>query len=61
VRAGGAVFSGSKRARVAVRRWLEDVDQELADAGVEALCKMMFNGRTERIVLPRALAAVVFA
>ena len=57
---GGAVFSGSKRARVLVRRWPDNVRVELAEAGVERLVETMYDGQRERIVLPPAVAAVAF-
>jgi hypothetical protein len=58
---GGAVIIGARHARVIVRRWAADVDQQLADAGVEHLVRTMYGGRRERIVLPPAIAAVAFA
>jgi hypothetical protein len=57
---GGAVFSGSKYARVLVRRWPESVRPEVADAGVRRLVELMYGGQRERIVLPPAVAAVAF-
>jgi hypothetical protein len=57
---GGAAISGSKRARVLVRRWPEDVRLDVAEAGVERLVQTMYGGRRERIVLPQAVAAVAF-
>jgi hypothetical protein len=57
---GGAVYSGSKHARVLVRRWPENVRPEVADAGVRRLVELMYGGRRERIVLPPAVAEVAF-
>ncbi len=57
---GGAVLSGSKRARVLVRRWPDNVRVELADAGVRLLVETMYGGHPERIFLPPAVAAVAF-
>jgi hypothetical protein len=57
---GGAALSGSKRARVIVRRWPGNVRVELADAGVRLLVETMYGGQRERIVLPPAVAAVAF-
>ena len=54
-----AVFSGSRRARVLVRRWPETVSQDVADAGVERLVELMYGGDRQRIVLPPVLWAVV--
>ncbi len=57
---GGAVFTGSRRARVLVRRWPHNVQVELADAGVGLLVSTMYGGQRERIVLPAAVAEVAF-
>jgi hypothetical protein len=55
-----AVLSGAKLARVLVRRWPESVSAELAEAGVERLVELMYDGHRERIQLPRAVAEVAF-
>jgi hypothetical protein len=57
---GGAVLSGSRRARVLVLRWPDTVQLALAEAGVARLVRTMYDGRRERIVLPPAVAAVAF-
>lgn len=57
--AGGAVWTGDKRARVIVRRWPATVNLSMAEAGVAHLVKVMYGGDVQRIVLPPAVMAVV--
>jgi hypothetical protein len=48
----GAVSVAERVANVRVYRWRSDVDQYLADLGIDTLAKRMFRGRRDRIVIP---------
>jgi hypothetical protein len=48
----GAVNVSERYASVRVYRWFHEVDQVLADEGVERLVGLMYDGARERIVIP---------